>query len=87
MAHTGTFDERLNLVLDSHRLEELRSIAKREEMSLSAVVRRLIREGLERETRTEGAESSPSPIKPKGRLASDPSEKESTSRRATRATA
>jgi len=50
MATTSTFDERLVVAIDSSRLDALREVAKREELSIGAVVRRLIREFLERES-------------------------------------
>jgi hypothetical protein len=53
MPTTTTFDERLVIAIDSHRLDELREAAKREELSIGAVVRRLIREFLESERRLE----------------------------------
>jgi hypothetical protein len=49
MSTTSTFNERLVIAIDSRRLDELRTVAKREELSIGAVVRRLIRELLERE--------------------------------------
>lgn len=49
MPTTSTFDERLVVAIDSRRLEGLRAVAKREEVSIGAVVRRLVRELLERE--------------------------------------
>jgi hypothetical protein len=49
MPTTSTFDERLVVAIDSRRLEGLRAIAKREELSIGAVVRQLVRELLERE--------------------------------------
>jgi hypothetical protein len=51
MATTPRFDERLVVAIDSRRLDELRAVAVREETSIGAVVRRLIRELLEREKR------------------------------------
>jgi hypothetical protein len=53
MPTTSTFDERLVVAIDSRRLEGLRAVAKREELSIGAVVRRLIRELLEREAQGE----------------------------------
>jgi hypothetical protein len=47
MPTTSTFDERLVIAIDSRRLEGLRTVAKREEISIGAVVRRLIRDFLE----------------------------------------
>jgi phosphoribosylformylglycinamidine (FGAM) synthase-like enzyme len=60
MPTTSTFDERLVVAIDSKRLEALRAIAKREELSIGAVVRRLVRELLEREAAVEpDGESAP----------------------------
>lgn len=49
MPTTSTFDERLVVAIDSARLEGLREIARREELSIGAIVRRLVRELLERD--------------------------------------